>query len=399
MLGVVGVTMTVAPAIAHANTLETITIPARAGEIPSQWLSYYQGTPRANVLLPPGYTPSKRYPLLVLLNPLTGNYDSYASGGDLTVFDGFPGIVVMPEGSSGWYADWWNNGTRGSPAWESYELNEVIPAILVRYPILPQRRYHAIAGISMGGLGAPYLGGRLPGFFGSVASLSGFTDPQYFGAVTEEAMGVTANAVQKGDDNPYPVEGPPDGFYAAGHNPQQLTMNLKQTRVFESTGNGLPSSVELSQVTPQNAATYAGDWASEGHIIYPMNQAFHRALQAAGVDVTYQVQNGGHDDVHFRQELEAMLNWGLFNPVVTNPTAWTNDTVATRGHLWDIAYRFGRPPTHVVRFQRSRNSLSISAAGAAVTLTVANGCVIRTRTPATVQLPTRRCPTPRSVRG
>jgi S-formylglutathione hydrolase FrmB len=391
VVGVVGAICTLAPALAHANTLHTITIPAKAGEIPSKWLSYYQGTPRANVLLPDGYTPHKRYPLLILLHGLNGNYESYAQAGDLTVFNGFPGIVVMPEGSDGWYADWWNDGTRGSPAWESYELNEVVPSILARYPILPQRRYHAIAGISMGGLGAPYLGGRLPGFFGSVATLSGFTDPQYFGAITEEAMGVTANAPQNGDDDPYPVEGPPAGFYATGHNPQQLTTNLKQTRVFESTGNGKPSSVELSQVTPQNATTYAGDWASEGQIIYPMNQAFHSALRAAGINVTYQVQNGGHDDPHFRQELQAMLTWGLFKPVVTDPTSWSNETVATSGQLWDVAYRFNRPPSQVVRFRRSRSSLSISAAGSAVTITASNGCVIRTRTPATVRIPAITC--------
>jgi len=166
--------------VARANTLVTITIPDSHNEIPAKWLNYYTGTPRANVLLPDGYNPHRRYPLLVLLHGLNGDYNTYAFAGDLTVFNGFPGIVVMPEGADGWYTDWWNNGERGSPAWESYELNEVVPSILARFPILPERRYHAIAGISMGGLGAAYLGSRLPGFFGSVASLSGFVDPQYF---------------------------------------------------------------------------------------------------------------------------------------------------------------------------------------------------------------------------
>jgi hypothetical protein len=60
--------------------LVTITIPASAGGIPPKWLSY-PGPPRANVLLPAGYDPHKRYPLLVLLNGLANNYASYAQDG------------------------------------------------------------------------------------------------------------------------------------------------------------------------------------------------------------------------------------------------------------------------------------------------------------------------------
>jgi len=119
--------------------LVTITIPAPAGEIPSQWLNY-SGPPRADVLLPAGYNPDTRYPLLVLLNGLDGNYDFYAQYGLINEFDNLDAIVVMPDGGpGGWFADWWNDGERGSPAWETYELDTVIPTIMSRYPILPQR--------------------------------------------------------------------------------------------------------------------------------------------------------------------------------------------------------------------------------------------------------------------
>ena len=165
------------PARAKAR-LVTIDMPAPGGEIGAKWLNY-AAPPRANVLLPPGYNPEKRYPLVVFLNGLDNDYASYAQYGLTKPFDHLGAIVVMPEGGNGWFTDWWNDGARGVPSWESYQLETVIPTILARYPILPQRRYHALIGISMGGLGATYLGGRLPGFFGSVASLSGFVDPQY----------------------------------------------------------------------------------------------------------------------------------------------------------------------------------------------------------------------------
>jgi S-formylglutathione hydrolase FrmB len=382
------------PAVASANKLETITIPDKAGELPQKWIDYYKGTPRADVLLPDGYNPHKRYPLLVLLSGLNGDYASYAYAGDLVVFNGFPGIVVTPESADGWYTDWWNNGERGSPAWESYELNEVIPAILKRFPILPQRRYHAIAGISMGGLGAPYLGGRLPGFFGSVASLSGFNDIQWFAPITDGAMGLLGQTLQNGDYDAYAVDGPPNGFYATGHNPTAVAVNLQNTRVFQSTGNGQPASEEQSQLNSSNLATYEGYWATEGDIIYPMNKLYHAALLAAGVHVTYDVQPGGHDDPHFREELAAMIKWGLFNPVVSDPAEWTNDTVATSGQLWDVGYRFAQPPDAVVQFHQVGSSLSIGAAGSAVTLTTAGGCTIQTATPAIVSVPSRSCKAP-----
>jgi hypothetical protein len=238
----------------------------------------------------------------------------------------------------------------------------------------------------MGGLGAAYLGGRLPGFFGSVASLSGFVDPQYFAPITGEGMGLTSIAPLHGDYGLYPVDGPPNGFYATGHNPTRLAMNLEQTRVFESTGTGVPSSAGLKDpsVIPVGSLL-------ESLIIYPMNQLYDRALTGAGVDVTYQVHTGGHDAPDAANEVTAMVAWGLFKPVITHPDSWVNDTVATDGELWDIGYRFDQPPDQIVQFRRVGRSLSISAAGSAVTITTSGRCAIHTGTPATVRVPRRSC--------
>jgi S-formylglutathione hydrolase FrmB len=364
--------------------LVTITIPSH-GMVTSRWLSH-AGQPRADVLLPAGYTRSKAYPLLLLLHGASSPYTWYVQAGLTSVFDHLKAIVVMPPGGTGWYTNWWNDGERAHPAWENYELDEVIPAVLTHYRILPQRRDHAIAGISMGGLGAAFLGGRLPGFFGSVAILSGYVDPQLQPGLVD-AMGILSLAAQKGDNDPDPVDGPATGFYADGHNPTRLAMNLKQTRVFESTGTGVLSSADKAAgVIP----TRTVGLAEEGRIIYPMSEALHRALIAAGVDVTYQVHSGGHLVPDFRGELEALLAWGLFKPVMTHPTSWTNDTVASSGQLWSASYRFARPPDHVVRFRQSGNSLSISAAGSPVTVTDGH-CTVHTETP--VEIHVRACRT------
>jgi S-formylglutathione hydrolase FrmB len=373
---------------ARANKLVTVTIPAPKGEISSKWLSY-SGPPRANVLLPDHYNPGKRYPLVVVLNGLNCNYDWYVHTGVISVFKGLEAIVVMPEGGNGWYADWWNDGERGGPSWETYELETVLPTILDRYRILPQRRYHAIVGHSMGGLGAVYLGGRLPGFFGSVATTSGFVDPQLVAQITQPGMGLTAYAPFEGDYALDPVEGPPQGFYADGHNPTRLAINLEQTRVFVSTGTGVPSSAGLASLTKGGEGSIAEGSALEGLIIYPMNQLYDKALRSAGIDFTYQVHSGGHDIPDNINEFKALFAWGLFRPVPTHPSSWVNDTVATSGQLWDIRYRFAKPPNQVVQFRRSGSSLTVSAAGSPVTLSTNEGCVIQAQTPAAVQV--RNC--------
>jgi S-formylglutathione hydrolase FrmB len=381
---------TAAPAPARVLTL---TIPDRHGHIPQRWLTY-PGPPRANVLLPAGYDRHRQYPLLVLLNALANRYDSYVQDGIVakTVAAGFDAIVVMPEGGNGWYADWWDDGKRDSPAWETYLLDDVLPTVLDRFRIRPERRFHAIAGFSMGGLGAAYLAGRLPGFFGSAASLSGFVDTQYVAPVSSPVMALLSGT-HPVDDGLTPIYGPPEGFYADGHNPSRLADNLKQTRVFESTGTGVPSQAGIANATVGDpAATIADAYGSvlESAIIKQMADSFHRALVAADVDVTYQVHPGGHDLPDFYQEWDNYLAWDPFKRVTPVTSSWVNDTVADHGTLWDVRYRFARPPTQVVRFRKSDEMLSISAAGGPVTVKY-RGCVRHVRTPMTYDLHGGHC--------
>jgi S-formylglutathione hydrolase FrmB len=377
-------------------TLVTLTIPARHGEIPSKWLDH-PGLPKADVLLPAGYDPDKRYPLLFLLHGLGGSYAFYQQQGLLPELYHLNAIVVMPDGGpSGWYADWWNDGERGNPSWETYELDDVLPTILARYPIRSARPYHAIAGISMGGLGAAYLGGRLPGFFGTVATLSGFVDPQLLGTVVQPAMAAISNGFLSGprsgrDKDPVPIYGPPNGFYADGHNPEKLAVNLRQTRVYDTTGTGIPNLASVGVILAGFVEEIADATWEEAGLIYPMSVRYYNALNAAGVNVTYQVHSGGHDLPSFHKELKALIAWGLFKPVPTHPSSWTNKTVATNGRLWDIGYRFATPPSAVVTFSRSGPTLSISAAGSPVTITSADGCRIRTQTPVVIRLTPAEC--------
>ncbi|MEA2172005.1 MAG: diacylglycerol O-acyltransferase / trehalose O-mycolyltransferase [Solirubrobacteraceae bacterium] len=381
----------IAPAAARAGELTEINLPDRHDEIADKWLPGYTGAPRARVLLPDGYDPAKKYPLLVLLAGLSSNYKVWSDPGEGQVAKtapGFPGIIVMPEGASGWYTDWYNGGARGNPAWESYELDEVIPQILRRYRIRPQRRWHALAGVSMGGLGTAYLGGRLPGFFGSIAVISGLVDGHLVPVAPVEGsvQSFIPETAAGADPDPEAVMGPDAGPYSYGHDPVRLAANLGQTRVFMAVGDGTPTSD--GEPNPGNLVP---DLPFEAAIIRPASDAYDAALTAAGVAHTYQPHGGIHDWANFRRELRDAISWGLFAPVDEHATHWVNDTVATHGRLWEFRYRFDAPPTAIVRVARSGDRLTVSDAGSPVTITTDGGCVIHTATPATIDVPRRAC--------
>ena len=88
----------------------------------SSTMGPHPGKLLANVLLPDGYTPAKRYPLLLLFHGAGERYDSWADAelGDIKrTAKGLNAVIVMPEGAHGFYTNWWNGGRRGEPSGRS----------------------------------------------------------------------------------------------------------------------------------------------------------------------------------------------------------------------------------------------------------------------------------------
>ena len=301
-----------------------------------------------NVLLPDGFTRKRRYPVLYLMH---GHGDSYwswysPSNGDLLkTAAGFPGIVVMPEGGQGWYTDWWNGGKRGSPGWESYHLRELIPLVEKRLPIRRGRRWHAIAGLSMGGEATMYYASQLPGYFGSAAAFS----PPVSIQRPEWPSGFNT---QGQDYNT--VFGPVDGFYATGHNPLRLVENLRWTRLFVGVGDGTPQS-------PHDAQNLFGQLAERDLRMHADD--FVPAARAAGASVVYDKRPGVHDWPYWRQYLRDALAWGFFKPVVWHPKTWTFKTVMRHSSAWGYSIAFSSPPSAVETFSYAGGRLSASGSG------------------------------------
>ena len=318
---------------------------------------------RVNVLLPDGFTPRRRYPVLYLLHGHGDRYDYWANPqrGDVRdVARGFPGIIVMPEGGRGWYTNWWNGGRRGAPTWERYYLDQLIPLVERRLPIRAARRWHAIAGLSMGGEGAVFLASQRPGYFGSVASFSGPLSIER----PEWPVGFDTQGEHHQD-----VFGDPTAqrFYWIGHNPTALVGNLRHSRVFVTVGDGVPD-----PGFPSEVSNYFGQVAEAE--LRRHAEDFVAAARASGVDVTYHPRQGIHDWRYWRQHLADAIDWGFFRPVPRTAASWGYETVAATGDAWGLRFRFDPPPEGVERLSLEDGRILRGFGFGAVAIRTPSGC-------------------------
>jgi S-formylglutathione hydrolase len=181
-------------AVATAGRVETDTVASAA--LASNAIGD-AGARQVLVYLPPGYDEetSRRWPVLYLLHGMTstagewvdGTYqdfrlqaamDSLADAGER----GY--IVVMPDADNRYGGSFYvSSETFGG--WEDFVVRELVSWIDDEYRTVANVANRGLAGFSMGGFGALYLGMRHPDVFGSVFALS----PCCLGFVGEMAPG------------------------------------------------------------------------------------------------------------------------------------------------------------------------------------------------------------------
>jgi len=141
----------------------------------------FPGTVRpGDVYLPPGYSPSHRYPVVYLLHGLPGDPSEYIHGTRLGEFaDGAisngtvrPFIAIVPAaGAAARY-----NGEWAGP-WETALVDRIVPWVDKHLSTIAAPSGRIIAGLSAGGYGAVNIAFRHPGLFGTVESWSGYFRP------------------------------------------------------------------------------------------------------------------------------------------------------------------------------------------------------------------------------
>jgi enterochelin esterase-like enzyme len=119
-------------------------------------------TRKMQVYTPPGYSETKKYPVLYLLHGIGGDeteWQRFARPNillDNLIADGkaTPMIVVMPNGRAQKDDRAKGNVFASAPAFAAFEqdlLKDVIPTIEKRYSVQSDREHRALAGLSMGG--------------------------------------------------------------------------------------------------------------------------------------------------------------------------------------------------------------------------------------------------------
>ncbi len=235
------------------------------------------------VLLPSDYGRSvRRYPVLYLLHGYGGDESDWLTRTNLAEYAARHRlIIVTPGAGNNWYA---NSASDANARYEDAIVRDLIPHIDRRYRTIASYHGRAIAGLSMGGLGAMKFALRYPQLFAFAASFSGAFDVPRTGGLSGEPAPLGQSLLR--------IFGPKDSdvrrandLFALLDRVQSERTRLPYLYVATGTNDPLPS-------------------------VRESNPRFADALRAKGVAYEYHERPGTHDwkfwDTEIRFALERM---------------------------------------------------------------------------------------------
>ena len=239
------------------------------------------------VYLPPDYHRSERsYPVLYLLHGAGDDQTGWVQFGEvLHIADkairqgkATPMVIVMPDADTG-QRGYFNDATN-SWRYEDFFFEEFMPHIESTFRIKGQKRYRAVAGLSMGGGGSFMYALHHPELFSAAAPLSAAT-----GMVTLEQY---KDRMERWG-NPIP-DMPDDELeaYLNRHNAVHLIETLpeddiKSVRWFIDCG--------------------------DDDFLYEGNAMAHIALRKRDIPHEFRIRDGGHTWTYWRQSLPVVLHF------------------------------------------------------------------------------------------
>lgn len=244
-----------------SHSVETLSVPSDA----------LRRTLHCTLLLPRGQAPEA---VLYLLHGGYSHRAEWTERMDLAAMvSGWPVAVALPEGES----SLWIHGHDGQN-WEHYVAVDVPGTVEAHLGLSPGRERRAVAGVSMGGLGAFHLGLTHPERYAAVASLSG-------------AFGMSWWNIGRFDGSPFlPALGPIGSGTRAWVNPWR-TLERALARVG---AKDLPALWFVTGTEDDPEVTAA-------------HRAMHASLEAASVAHTCAERPGGHDWSFWERETPHLL--------------------------------------------------------------------------------------------
>ena len=235
------------------------------------------------VYLPPDYETSQRsYPVLYLLHGAGDDHTGWVQFGEvLHITDkaikkgkATPMIIVMPDAKTGRLG--YFNDPKGDWRYEDFFFEELIPFVEKKYRIKSEKRYRAVAGLSMGGGGSFMYALHRPDMFSSACPLSAYVGPLSIEQLKSQI--------------------PPTETYTE----EQIQAYYGQHNVVELVKN--TSSEQLRSVR----------WyidCGDDDILYEGNSLIHIALRKKEVPHEFRIRDGAHSWTYWRESLPKVLKF------------------------------------------------------------------------------------------
>jgi enterochelin esterase-like enzyme len=160
-----------------------------------------------SIYLPPDYNETdRRYPVLYLLHGAGDDHTGWVQFGqvqhiaDKAIASGSAGpmIIVMPDANTGRRG--YFNDIKGDFDYEDFFFKELIPHIEKTYRVRSERRYRAVAGLSMGRGGSIFYALHRPDMFAAAAPLSAATgswNPEQYKERMKDRDGIPESAIEQ----------------------------------------------------------------------------------------------------------------------------------------------------------------------------------------------------------
>ena len=260
----------------HGKVFDDLSLPSKI----------LKGERKFAVYLPPDYDSSSRsYPVLYLLHGYTDDHTGWIQFGevlriaDKAILNGESTamIIVMPDEDTGQVG--YTNAISGKWNYEDFFFEEFIPHVEDRFRIKKNKRFRAIAGLSMGGGGSFIYALRRPDLFSSAAALSASLGPQNLEEMKDFAyLGYTISNYNQKDFE----------HYSNRNNPLQL--------------------VEKMETKDLNSVRWYID-CGDDDFLYKSNNLMHIKMREKRVKHEFRIRDGGHSWSYWRASLPKVLEF------------------------------------------------------------------------------------------
>ena len=239
------------------------------------------------VYLPPGYDESDQsYPVLYLLHGSGDDHTGWVQFGQVqhianqTIEEGKCArmIIVMPDADTGRRG--YFNDIRGDFDYEDFFFNELIPHIEKTYRVRSERRYRAVAGLSMGGGGTIFYAMHRPELFAAAAPLSASTGNWNFEQFMSRQRNTPSNMTEAQIEAYFKRQSIEEIIKNA---PKETLDRIKQIRWYISCG--------------------------DDDFLYEGNSLMHIAFRKNEIPHEFRVKDGGHTWSYWRMELPVVLEF------------------------------------------------------------------------------------------